>query len=179
MLCVLAPCSGGSVVSTGCTKLYQHDTGVFTVFGFPIWYRDNSPRRVIAGHSVKPGECWSFAGETGELYVQLSRAVHVTAITYEHLPRVLSPDLTLASAPREMAAFAFETDAFNKVEPVPLGNFTFDQYGPALQTFFVTERTPRPVRFVQLRVLSNHGRKEFTCLYRFRVHGDLPEVPQN
>ncbi len=31
---------------------------------------------------------------------------------------------------------------------------------------------------VALRILNNWGRDEFTCLYRFRVHGDeLGEVP--
>ena len=24
---------------------------------------------------------------------------------------------------------------------------------------------------VELRILGNHGNKEYTCLYRFRVHG--------
>ena len=31
--------------------------------------------------------------------------------------------------------------------------------------------TRGPVQYVALRVQSNHGHEEFTCMYRFRVHG--------
>ena len=36
-------------------------------------------------------------------------------------------------------------------------------------------RSPGVFGYIELRVLNNHGNKEYTCLYRFRVHG----VPHN
>lgn len=28
-------------------------------------------------------------------------------------------------------------------------------------------------QYIQLRVLSNHGNPNYTCLYRFQVHGEV------
>ena len=36
-------------------------------------------------------------------------------------------------------------------------------------------RGPLPASMVQLSVLSNHGLRDFTCLYRVRVHGEPAE----
>lgn len=80
-----------------------------------------------------------------------------------------------------------------------LGNFTYADNGDALQSFPVPlvfggtgksqaaagdreSRTPsasevagaggpRSFRFVEVRVLENHGHPSYTCLYRVRVHG--------
>jgi SUN domain-containing protein 1/2 len=44
------------------------------------------------------------------------------------------------------------------------------------QTFPVRDESHRfseeNYQTVSLRVLSNHGHPDYTCLYRFRVHGD-------
>jgi SUN domain-containing protein 1/2 len=32
------------------------------------------------------------------------------------------------------------------------------------------------VEFIEVRVTSNWGNPNYTCLYRFRVHGDLQTV---
>ena len=36
----------------------------------------------------------------------------------------------------------------------------------------------RAVQYVALRIQSNHGHEEFTCMYRFRVHGQLQSQQQ-
>jgi SUN domain-containing protein 1/2 len=58
---------------------------------------------------------------------------------------------------------------------VRIANFTYDvDSGKHVQTFPVLEEIKdKKMDFgvVVLRVLSNWGREEFTCLYRFRVHG--------
>jgi len=45
----------------------------------------------------------------------------------------------------------------------------------AVQNFRVIDDSHRlgdqPFQSVSLRILSNHGHPDFTCLYRFRVHG--------
>lgn len=40
-----------------------------------------------------------------------------------------------------------------------------------IQNFVVKSAVERPVRIVTLKVLSNSGNPDYTCLYRFRVHG--------
>ncbi|UZJ51971.1 hypothetical protein CBS101457_001291 [Exobasidium rhododendri] len=56
-----------------------------------------------------------------------------------------------------------------------LSSFTYDiASNRAIQTFPASKeaRTLQiPVNIVQVRVTSNHGNKDFTCLYRIRVHG--------
>lgn len=38
---------------------------------------------------------------------------------------------------------------------------------------YVVRRAPSPVQFVTFEILSNHGRPDFTCIYRLRVHGSV------
>ena len=51
-----------------------------------------------------------------------------------------------------------------------LASFEFSASGPPLQRFPAAV-PDRPVSAVELRVSSNWGHPEYTCLYRFRVHG--------
>jgi len=30
------------------------------------------------------------------------------------------------------------------------------------------------LQYIKLEIISNHGHNDYTCLYRFRVHGDVP-----
>mgnify|MGYP003386114710 CR=1 FL=1 len=43
--------------------------------------------------------------------------------------------------------------------------------GGHVQTFPVTSARPMLTHIVKLNVLSNYGNDDFTCLYRFKVHG--------
>ncbi|MEQ2184059.1 hypothetical protein GOODEAATRI_004100, partial [Goodea atripinnis] len=45
-----------------------------------------------------------------------------------------------------------------------LGHYTYEDDGESLQFF--------SVKIIEVRVLSNWGHPEYTCLYRFRVHGE-------
>ncbi|KAI9594958.1 hypothetical protein BDF19DRAFT_442943 [Syncephalis fuscata] len=55
----------------------------------------------------------------------------------------------------------------------PLIRFNYQLNGPAAQSFPLSPDVVGtfPVRLIQLRILDNHGQPDFTCLYRFRVHG--------
>ncbi|XP_074201572.1 SUN domain-containing protein 1 isoform X5 [Camelus bactrianus] len=53
-----------------------------------------------------------------------------------------------------------------------LGQFTYDQDGESLQTFPAPKRPEGAFQIVELRIFSNWGHPEYTCLYRFRVHGE-------
>ncbi|OXB82726.1 UNVERIFIED_CONTAM: hypothetical protein H355_000424 [Colinus virginianus] len=55
-----------------------------------------------------------------------------------------------------------------------LGQYVYDQEGEPLQMFTV-EKSEHAFQIVELRILSNWGHAEYTCLYRFRVHGKPAE----
>ncbi|XP_077232364.1 uncharacterized protein LOC143869186 [Tasmannia lanceolata] len=162
--------SGGTIVSTRCTDSYLEKNIQYSVDGLiPVFFTSNSPRVVIQP-SVIPGECWSFAGSEGVLVVQLSRTIIPTSFTYEHIRRELSPDLNIESAPKHFRVKSLK-DA-NDREGLLLGEYDYDKDGEPLQQFQVQHPNPVPTRFIELIIQSNHGELLYTCLYRFRVHGN-------
>jgi SUN domain-containing protein 1/2 len=89
---------------------------------------------------------------------------------------------------REKAAQLADEAGYVKVEEYPatlphnppyirIANFTYDIDAPTnVQTFPILEDVrEKHIDFgiVVLRVLDNWGMEEFTCLYRFRVHGTM------
>ncbi|XP_029333259.1 SUN domain-containing protein 1 isoform X10 [Mus caroli] len=160
---------GGSILSTRCSETYETKTALLSLFGVPLWYFSQSPRVVIQP-DIYPGNCWAFKGSQGYLVVRLSMKIYPTTFTMEHIPKTLSPTGNISSAPRDFAVFGLETEY--QEEGQPLGRFTYDQEGDSLQMFHTLERPDQAFQIVELRVLSNWGHPEYTCLYRFRVHGE-------
>lgn len=161
--------SGATIVTTRCTKSYLEKNIQYSIDGLlPVFFTSNSPRVVIQS-SLAPGECWSFAGSAGVLVVQLSRTIIPTSFTYEHIRRELTPDLHIDSAPRHFLVRSL-TDA-NDHEGLLLGEYEYDKDGQPLQKFTVQNPNPMPTKFIELVIHSNHGELQYTCLYRFRVHG--------
>ncbi|XP_078467315.1 uncharacterized protein LOC144730392 isoform X1 [Lampetra planeri] len=163
--------AGGSILSTRCTETYETKTAMVSFFGLPIWHLSQSPR-VIIQPDVNPGNCWPFRGTYGYVVVQLSATIRPTAFSLEHVPRSLSPTGAVSSAPRDFAIYGLESE--DQEEGLMLGRYEYDQDGEAIQTFTVQEEMgDATFRIVELRVFSNWGHPEYTCLYRFRVHGRL------
>ncbi|CAO2630305.1 SUN domain-containing protein 1 [Lemmus lemmus] len=160
---------GGSILSTRCSETYETKTALLSLFGIPLWYFSQSPRVVIQP-DIYPGNCWAFKGSQGYLVVRLSMRIYPTTFTMEHIPKTLSPTGNISSAPRDFAVYGLETEY--QEEGQPLGRFTYDQEGDSLQMFHTLERPDQAFQIVELRVLSNWGHPEYTCLYRFRVHGE-------
>ncbi|XP_068109702.1 SUN domain-containing protein 2 isoform X2 [Hyperolius riggenbachi] len=57
-------------------------------------------------------------------------------------------------------------------EGVLLGNFTYRQDGNPIQTFNIKGENILTYELVELKIQSNWGHAEYTCVYRFRVHGE-------
>uniref|UniRef100_A0A2K6F7S0 Sad1 and UNC84 domain containing 2 n=1 Tax=Propithecus coquereli TaxID=379532 RepID=A0A2K6F7S0_PROCO len=160
---------GASVISTRCSETYETKTALLSLFGIPLWYHSQSPR-VILQPDVHPGNCWAFQGPQGFAVVRLSARIRPTAVTLEHVPKALSPNSTISSAPKDFAIFGFDEDL--QQEGTLLGKFTYDQDGEPIQTFHFQAPQMATYQVVELRILTNWGHPEYTCIYRFRVHGE-------
>ncbi|XP_060116968.1 SUN domain-containing protein 1 isoform X7 [Heteronotia binoei] len=163
---------GGSVLSTRCSETYNTQTAVISLFGVPLWYFSQSPRTVIQPE-IYPGNCWAFRGSQGHLVIRLSMTIHPTAFTLEHISKSLSPRGNIDSAPKDFAVYGLD-DEYQE-EGVLLGQYTYDQDGKSLQIFQATDAVDKAYQIVELKILSNWGNAEYTCLYRFRVHGRLAQ----
>ncbi|KAJ8037644.1 SUN domain-containing protein 1 [Holothuria leucospilota] len=162
--------AGGSIVSTRCSETYTSKTALLSIFGIPLWYVTNSPRTVIQP-DVHPGNCWAFKGAIGFLVIQLSDTIKPTGFTMEHIPKSLSPTGNITSAPKNFSVWSLN-DEYD-TEGVLLGEYVYDDDGYPVQVFPVQIEDVKPTMMVELKIHSNYGSLEYTCLYRFRVHGDL------
>ncbi|KAM6196826.1 SUN domain-containing protein 1 isoform 5-T6 [Sarcoramphus papa] len=163
---------GGSILSTRCSETYETKTALISLFGIPLWYFSQSPRVVIQP-DMYPGNCWAFKGSQGYLVVRLSMKIYPTAFTVEHIPKTLSPTGNITSAPRNFSVYGLD-DEYQE-EGKLLGQYVYDQGGEPLQMFPVMEKSETAFQIVELRIFSNWGHAEYTCLYRFRVHGKPAE----
>ncbi|XP_054899201.1 SUN domain-containing protein 1-like isoform X2 [Poeciliopsis prolifica] len=159
---------GGSILSTRCSETYETKSALLSLFGLPLWYFSQSPRTVIQP-DVHPGNCWAFRGSTGFLVIQLSMKILPTAVTMEHVPKSLAPSGTLRSAPRDFSVYGLKDEHQDRGKL--LGNFTYDEDGEDLQMFTISEQNDEAFQIIEVQVLSNWGHPEYTCMYRFRVHG--------
>ncbi|KAM4716314.1 uncharacterized protein FYW61_018865 isoform 2-T2 [Anableps anableps] len=164
---------GGSILSTRCSETYETKAALLSLFGVPLWYFSQSPRAVIQP-DVHPGNCWAFRGSKGFLVIQLSMKILPTAVTMEHIPRSLAPSGTLRSAPRDFSVYGLRDEHQDRGKL--LGNYTYDEDGEDLQTFTISEENDEAFQIIEVQVLSNWGHPEYTCMYRFRVHGTPSDV---
>uniref|UniRef100_A0A8C1VUT1 Sad1 and UNC84 domain containing 1 n=1 Tax=Cyprinus carpio TaxID=7962 RepID=A0A8C1VUT1_CYPCA len=165
---------GGSILSTRCSETYETKTALMSLFGIPLWYFSQSPR-VIIQPDMYPGNCWAFKGSQGYLVIRLSLSVIPTSFCLEHISKSLSPSGNISSAPRRFSVFGLD-DEYQE-EGKLLGDYTYQEDGESLQIFPVLEKNDKAFQIIEMRVLSNWGHPEYTCLYRFRVHGK-PHTPQ-
>uniref|UniRef100_A0A8C6TKQ7 Sad1 and UNC84 domain containing 1 n=1 Tax=Neogobius melanostomus TaxID=47308 RepID=A0A8C6TKQ7_9GOBI len=160
---------GGSILSTRCSETYETKTALMSLFGLPLWYFSQSPRVVIQP-DVYPGNCWAFKGSQGYLVIRLSMRVRPTSFCVEHIPKTLSPTGNITSAPRNFTVFGLD-DEYQE-EGILLGNYIYQEDGESLQTFPVNEPNEKAFQIIEVRVLSNWGHPDYTCVYRVRVHGE-------
>ncbi|CAH2307211.1 SUN domain-containing 1 isoform X4 [Pelobates cultripes] len=159
---------GGSILGTRCSETYGTKTALLSLFGIPLWYFSQSPRVVIQP-DMYPGNCWAFKGAQGYLVVRLSMKIYPTSFSLEHIPRSLSPTGNITSAPKDFAVYGLE-DEYQENGTL-LVHSMYDQEGEPLQMFKLTEENEKSFQIVELRIYSNWGHTDYTCLYRFRAHG--------
>uniref|UniRef100_A0A673M698 SUN domain-containing protein 2-like n=1 Tax=Sinocyclocheilus rhinocerous TaxID=307959 RepID=A0A673M698_9TELE len=136
-------CVGASVLNTRCSETYKTRSACLSLFGIPLCFRV---------------------------------CVLITHVTLEHLPKELSPTGRVDSAPKDFAVyiprlFCVQGMSNETEDGKLLGTFTYDQDGEPIQTFKLPEALD-VYSMTELRILSNWGHLEYTCVYRFRVHGE-------
>ncbi|XP_015174782.1 PREDICTED: uncharacterized protein LOC107065525 isoform X2 [Polistes dominula] len=162
--------AGGEIISTRCTQMYSVKSRSLKLLGLTIYSENNNPRTVIQRNPIQPGACWPFQGFPGYLLIKLRYSIFVTGFTVEHVAKSILPSEKMESAPRKFNVWGL-TDQ-NDPEPVMFGDYEFLDSDENLQYFPVQNtKIVKPYEYVELRIHSNHGELEYTCLYRFRVHG--------
>jgi hypothetical protein len=171
---------GGSILFTRCTEVFTDNSRWFTIFDVPITRLTISPRVVIQG-TVQPGNCWAFKGSKGDLFIKLAAKITPNSFSLEHIPKELSLTGVIDSAPQNFTVYGYS----NKLDITDdnrllLGNFRYDNNSKSTLQFFDVQFTyeDTPIQVVELKIESNAGHKELTCLYKFRVHGKLFEQIQ-
>jgi hypothetical protein len=139
------------------------------------------PAEEALSHDTSIGSCFAFAGSAGALTVRLATPVVPARFTLEHVSKALCVN-NCTSAPRKFRVWGRQRSpeqvaagaAAAEGARVLLGEFEYDLHGDsAVQSF---EAVPLAgdafTPLVTLDVLSNYGNDDFTCVYRFRVHGE-------
>ena len=178
--------------------------GLLTGNGYAI----GRPPITALHHEVNNGHCWPFAGSEGQLGVALAAPTYVEEVSVDHVAKELAFDMRSAPREMEVWGMVEGQDNIARVkewkehaggeaivnaieypstlprdpEYIRLANFTYDVGSTrGVQTFPVNEAVRSlgvDFGIVVLRVLSNWGQRDFTCLYRFRVHGQrMPDGP--
>ncbi|ORX94575.1 hypothetical protein K493DRAFT_221077 [Basidiobolus meristosporus CBS 931.73] len=132
-----------------------------------------NPPTTALNPDIHLGQCWPFPGDQGNLTISLSRDIIPSNFSIEHVPRSIAIDVK--SAPKRIELLSYKNKLY---EQQYLASYEYDIDGMHhIQTFptQVQVNVSRPIRIVQLRVLSNYGQEAYTCLYRFRVHGTAAE----
>lgn len=157
--------TGGIVVAANTSQTYTLLPNFFPSLNHPATaVLDRAPPLQYP----KLGDCWAFAGTQGHLTVQLALPALPTAFAIAHAPARAAGFGDAASAPRNFEVLGYTSDRHGD-QSYHLGAFTFDVHVCPTATF-AAYPPPEPVSFVELRVLDNHGARDYTCLYRFAVY---------
>jgi hypothetical protein len=133
------------------------------------------PPSVALSDDNTMGKCFAFSGSSGKLTIQLKRPILPTAVSIDHIRSSEVPDRS--SAPRHCQVWALE-NTHSEQDAVLLGSFEYllsDKPQSERQYFPLSHNdTVSNWDVLQLRILSNWGRDDYTCLYRWRVHAQRP-----
>lgn len=146
------------------------------------------PEMALSGGN-NPGQCWAFAGHSGQLGIQLPAPVQVTSFTIEHTWDKYFAD----SAPRNVVLWGLvpvdgndpdlpiRNTSSNPLQPhfgasyvgIQLSSVLFDAIGgQPRQTFSLRHAaTRRHFDHLVIQILGNWGHPDYTCLYRLEIHG--------
>jgi SUN domain-containing protein 1/2 len=125
---------------------------------------------VVLHPDMTPGSCWSFPGHSGNYSVLLSYPLIPNAFTIDHIPA--SEALVPGSMPKHFTIYGAQDVDGVRDNPniVRLFSGEYRSDGPTAQTFTLPQVPQQAFNVFLLNIQDNYG-AEYTCLYRFRVHG--------
>lgn len=167
--------NGAKIVDTRCSEYTDEPRqNVVKFLGIPIVHMSKHPDIIIKPGRM-PGQCFPFKGERGSIVIRLAVPVVPTEFVLEHLSKSISIVGHINTAPNNFTVYALK-DKHDK-EGIVLGRYFYDaENGPALQRFKPQIPQVTQVEYIELQVTSNWGNPAYTCIYRFRVHGDMQTV---
>jgi len=113
------------------------------------------------------GKCWAMEGSSGNFTIHLPSPINVTSVSIDHISKMESLDWS--SAPGSFRVFG--NNVLSERWRL-LGSGYFEPGIDTVQNFELDN--PNVFHYLKLEINSNHGHSDYTCLYRFRVHGDIP-----
>jgi len=113
----------------------------------------------------KPGDCWPMQGDSGFVEFEIPKPRRFTGVSIFHIPESMSPDLT--TAPRE---FSIKARLKSSRLWTDFGKFEYRLNDTQTQRFNFLKSGL--FQILRLEIISNHGSKEYTCIYQFRVYSD-------
>lgn len=172
--------TGAEVLPALTSKRYVRRPSAF-IPRFTSYFFDSL---VVRGHepsiALTPNNavamCWSFQGSEGQLGISLSRPVYVTNVTIEHVQHKIAHDLS--SAPKD---FELWVQGMSSKMFVLLGKARYALTEDSIQTFSFEPSNyivAEPIQNVILKIKSNWGNPNYTCLYQVRVHGTVPNADE-
>eukprot|EP00948_MAST-09A_sp_MAST-9A-sp1_P000516 g516.t1 len=129
-------------------------------------------RMLIPGNDL--GNCWAMKGRSGNVTIELPAMIDINAFSLEHASSLVTYHVN--TAPKQCNVYGLKHPAATS-ERVLLASFNYSISPDAhpVQTAPVLHESSASFKYVQLEILSNYGNKDYTCVYRFRVHGSLLE----
>lgn len=178
--------AGGGTIEALTSAAYfppstSHSSGKFSWWGRPK-KPDNSPALALAD-GIKPGECWAFCGDTGQLGIQLTHAIRVSHLTVGHQDQITT------SAPKNLILWGLKpADSELCVTSGGVGTPT-PEFGPGYcgirllsgiyelrdstlyQNFTTSVNHGHYFDRMVVQVVGNWGNENFTCIYRIQIYG--------
>lgn len=162
----------GSIVSTPDTIPFPANTSIsfFKLVNIDLL---SNPESILQAGYV-PGKCFAFHGQYGRIRIKLGKKITIRSVTLDHL--LYTDDNT--SAPKNFEVYGLQDP--DDYGGILLGQFVFNISGRPYQTFKILQNfTNISFEFVELRILTNYGKREYTCVYRLRVHNKVDKEYRN
>ncbi|XP_075578229.1 SUN domain-containing protein 3 [Pelecanus crispus] len=161
--------SGAAVVHSRTSPSFRTTKGKVFFYSLPVLDHMRSPELILEPEN-HPGNCWPFPGSQGHVFVKLSEPIIPRAVTMDHVSGTAFHGDSISRAPKDFAVYGLKEE--HEEQGTFLGQFTFQAVLNPRQTFQLKKELSGFANYVRLQVLSNWGHPAYTCLYRFRVHGD-------
>ncbi|XP_064893770.1 SUN domain-containing protein 3 [Columba livia] len=164
--------AGAAVIHSRTSPSLRNAKAKLFFYSLPLMDYMRSPELILEPENY-PGNCWPFPGSQGHVFIKLPVPVIPRAVTMDHVSGTAFHGESISGAPKDFAVYGFKEE--HEEQGMFLGQFTFLVPLNPSQTFQLKNELPVVVNYIRLQVLSNWGHPDYTCLYRFRVHGDPPK----